>query len=415
VILGLLSILGRPNALDAEVTGLSASALLHTSPGLLVDPVRATAAMHLEQFRTSMWIVMIALQIAVLAWFWSAGHSARLRDRVRLLVRSEFAARFCFGALLAGLDRLAALVPQVLEYRYMRILTLNNILLRSWLVEWIAATLLAMAVAGCIAAVVLWLADRTHQWYIYTIAGVIGLTLLVSYANPYVIAPAYTRFSPALWIQQSAGRHSFGANIAHLERETGVRVPIVIAHVSRRTHLGEAYVIGWGGSQRAVISDTMWAGATQPELLYVIARAVSWVAANDGLHIALVEGAFLVIGAALAVFISDRIGFRRDDDPVSRLALLGAVMGAVYLIALPFYNGYARSIDRVTDSQAVALTHDPAAAIRLQVRQTDQGLQPLCPNAFAYWYFDAREAAGTRISDLQGRPDYCRLLATPRR
>ncbi|HET9095113.1 MAG TPA: M48 family metalloprotease [Candidatus Baltobacteraceae bacterium] len=397
----LLSVIGRPNALDREVSALSVRALLHSSPAALIDPDRAQAALHLQQFRTPIWIVMIALQIAVLAWFWNSGASARLRDRLRSLLRSEFAVRFCFGALLAGVDKLAALVPQALEYRYMRILDLNNVLFRSWLVEWVAATLLAMAVAGCIAAVVLWLADRTHQWYIYTIVAVIGITLLVSYANPLVIAPAYTPLSQA---QLSA---PLQGDLRQLQASTGVSVPVLEAHLSRRTHLDAAYVMGWGGTQRAVISDTMFAGATPSELVFVLARSLAWVAANDGLHIALVEGAFFVIGAALAVFISDRIGFRRDDDPVSRLALLGAVMGAVYLVAVPFYNGYARNMDRAADAAAVALTRDPASAIRLEVRHADQALIPLCPNPFAYWYFDARVPAGTRISDLQGRPDFC--------
>lgn len=402
----LLQVIGRPNALDREVSALSVPALLHSSPAALIDPARAAAALHLQQFRTPIWIVMIALQIAVLAWFWNSGFSARLRDRLRSMLRSEFAVRFCFGALLAGVDKLAALVPQALEYRYMRILDLNNVLFRSWLVEWIAATLLAMAVAGCIAAVVLWLADRTHQWYIYTIAAVMGFTLLVSYANPLVIAPAYTPLSAT---QLSA---PLRGDLRQFQARTGVSIPVLQAHVSRRTHLDAAYVMGWGGTQRAVISDTMFAGATQSELEFVLARSLAWVAANNGLHIALVQGAFFVLGAALAVFISDRIGFRRDDDPVSRLALLGAVMGAIYLVAVPFYNGYARSMDRATDAAALALTGDPASAIRLEVRHTDQALIPLCPNPFAYWYFDARVPSGTRISDLQGRPDFC---ATPRR
>lgn len=389
VVVQLLSILGRPNALDREVTSLSAAALLHGAPDKLIDPARAAAALHLEQFRTPLWIVMIALQIAVLAWFWNSGLSARLRDWLRSVVRSEFAARFCFGALVAGIDKLAAFVPQALEYRYMRILDLNNILFRSWLIEWAAATLFAMVVAGVIAALVLWLADRTHQWYLYTIAGVMGLTLLVSYVNPYVIAPAYTHFSK-------------------IERGTVTHVPVLIAEISRRTHVDEAYVMGWGGSQRAVISDTLWASATPPELQFVMARALVWVQANSGLQIALVQGAFFVLGAALAVFVSDRIGFRRDDDPVSRLALLGAVMGVVYLLAVPFYNGYARSLDRTTDAAAIALTRDPAAAIRLEVRRTDEALLPLCPNPFVYWYFDSRVPAGTRISNLQSAPDFCR-------
>jgi Zn-dependent protease with chaperone function len=386
----LLSIIGRPNALDREVSALSTSALLHRSAAALVDPARGVAAAHLQQFRTPLWVIMIALQIGVLAWFWNAGLSAALRDRLRRLMRPEFGVRFCFGALIAGLDKLAALAPQAVEYRYMRILELNNILFRSWLLEWIASTLLAMAVAGTIAAVVLWLADKTHQWYIYTICGVIGFTLLVTYANPYVFAPAFARLTPL-----------------HTSLTAISPVPVLEQHIGRRTQLGSAYVIGWGGSQRAVISDTMLRGATPAEIRFVLARAAAWVDENVALQITLVQGAFFVLGTALAVFISDRIGFRRDDDPVSRLALLGAVMGAVYLVALPFYNGYARAVDRIADQRAVAMTHDPAAAIRFVVRQADQALWPICPNTFAYWYFDAREPAGSRISDLQGRPDYC--------
>jgi Zn-dependent protease with chaperone function len=396
-----MSILGRPNALDREVSSLSTALLLHGSPEKLVDPARAAAALHLEQFRTPIWIVMIALQIAALAWFWNTGRSARLRDWLRGVLGSEFSVRFCFGALLAGIDKLAAFVPQALEYRYMRILDLNNILFRSWLVEWAAATLLAMVVAGAIAAVVLWLADRTHQWYVYTIAGVMGFTLLVSYVNPYVIAPAYAHFVPARFDA------SVAREIAALEARTGVNVPFLQENIARRTRVDSVYVMGWGGSQRAVLSDTMLAAGTPPELRFIAARALAWVAANSGLQLALVQGAFFVIGAALAVFISDRIGFRRDDDPVSRLALLGAVMGAVYLVAVPFYNGYGRSLDRTTDAAALALTRDPAAAVRLEVRHTDQALLPLCPNLFVYWYFDSRVPPGTRISNLQGAPDYC--------
>lgn len=401
VIAPLLSVIGRPNALDREVSGLSAQALLHNAPSALVDPARAAAALHLQQFRTPLWIVMIALQIAVLAWFWNSGWSARLRDRLRLTIGTEFVVRFCFGALVAGLDKLAAFIPQALEYRYMRILDLNTILFRSWLVEWIASTIIAMAVAGCIASIVLWLADRTHQWYIYTIAAVMGFTLLVTYANPVVIAPAFTPLSQARL--SSPVRH----NLERLEARTGANVPVLEEQISHRTHLDGTYVIGWGGTQRVVISDTLLAGASSAELTFVLARSVAWVSANTGLHVALVEGAFLILGVALAVFISDRIGFRRDDDPVSRLALLGAVMGGVYLVAVPFYNGYVRNVDRTTDAAALALTADRAAAVRLEVRRTDQALLPLCPNPFAYWYFDARVPAGTRISDLQGRPDFC--------
>ncbi|HLI97764.1 MAG TPA: M48 family metalloprotease [Candidatus Baltobacteraceae bacterium] len=404
-----LSIIGRPNALDREVSALSVSALLHSSPAALVDPVRAAASLHLEQFRTTVWIVMMAAQIAVLAYFWSSGSSARLRDWLRARARPEFAVRFCFGALVAGIDRLAAFIPLAVEYRYMRILDLNSILFRSWLVEWIGATLIAMLVAGCIAAVVLWLADRTHQWYLYTIAGVIGFTLLITYANPVAIAPAYSYFSSVQFTQP------LERDLAQLEGRAGVHVSVLQQDISRQTHVDSAYVMGWGATQRVVIADTTLAGSTPAEIRFLFARAIAWIAAADGLHVALVQGGFLVLGTALAVFISDRIGFRRDDDPVSRLALLGAVMGCVYLIAVPFYNGYVRNVDRMTDTAAIALVPDRAAAIRLEVRRSDQALLPLCPNPFVYWYFDARVPPGTRISNLQDQPDYCAGVPRQRR
>lgn len=393
--------LGRPNALDRAVDAIPVHDLLTRSPFDLIDPARAGAAGHLEQIRILTWMLMVALQIAVLAWFWSAGLSGQMRDRLRTLIGSEFIVRFAFGALLALLDRLVAFVPQAVQYRYSRIMDLTEMLFRTWLWHWIAGTVLAMIVAGLIASIVLWLADRTHQWYIYTIAGVIGFTLLVSYITPYAIAPAYRHY---VAVPPSA---NLSGEIAGLERRTGIRVPVLEERVVPRNRSDNAYVMGWGGTQRIVIPDTLLEAATPGELRFVLARSYAWVAANNGLHLALIQGAFIVLGTAIAVFVSDRIGFRRDDDPVSRLALLGALMGCVYLVALPFYNGYARNLEFATDSVAVALTADSASAVRLEVRHADQALEPVCPSWFVYWYFGDRPAPGPRIAALQGRADPC--------
>jgi Zn-dependent protease with chaperone function len=391
----------RPNALDREVNAISSAALLSRPATALLDPQRLAAAQHFEQVRVPLWIVMVALQIGVLAWFWSSGWSARLRDALRTRLPSEFLVRFWFGALVALLDKCAALVPQFFLFRLTRSMDLADILTRTWFLGWIESTIVAMVVAGAIAAGVLWLADRTHQWYLYTIAAVIGFTLLIAYVNPYVIAPL------ALPLKPLAASPALRADRAQLQRRTGIRVPIVMETIEQQTRLGQSFVIGWGGSQRIVISDTLLEGATEPELRFVLARWFSWVASNSALHVALVQGAMIVLGTALAVFVADRIGFRRDDDPVSRLALLGAIMGCVYLLGLPFYNGYARNLDIAADNAAIALTGDRAGAIRLEVRRADQALVPLCPPILSSWYLDRRPGAGELISDLQQRSNVC--------
>ena len=393
--------LGRPNALDRVVDAIPVHDLLTRSALDLMDPARAAAAVHLEQIRMLTWMVIVVLQIAVLAWFWSTGLSAQLRDRLRTAVGNQFAVRFVFGALLALLVRAVAFIPEAVQYRFSRIMDLTEMLFQTWLWHWIAATLTAMIAAGLIAAVVLWLADRTHQWYIYSIAGVIGITLLVWYITPTAIAPSYRIYAP---LNPSS---RIAADAAGYERRTGVSVPVLVERVLPRTRAANAYVMGWGGSQRIVIPDALLSGATELELRFVVARSSAWVAANSALHLALTQGSFIVLGAAIAVFVSDRIGFRRDDDPVARLALLGAILGCVYLVGLPFYNGYARNVEVATDASGVQLTGDPASAVRFEVRHEDQALEPACPSWFVYWYFGNRPAPGPRIAALQGRPDPC--------
>ncbi|HET9393898.1 MAG TPA: M48 family metalloprotease [Candidatus Rubrimentiphilum sp.] len=399
----LLVVATRPNALDRVVNAIPAHALLTQSPYALVDPARAAAAQHFEQFTVPVWLFTVVVQIAVLAWFWNSGRSARLRDRLRASAGSEFWVRFWFGAILALIDRGAAFIPQFLQYRMTWIMGLSDVLTRYWFASWIVTTVIAMIVAGLLAALVLGLVDRTHQWYAYTVAAIIGVTLLMTYIQPFAIAPLFSTFRPLTAVG------ALQSDIASLRaRADNTQVPIVVESVARRTHAGSAYVSGWGGSQRVVVSDTLVAGESEPELRFVIARLFGWVVANSALHLALILGAMLVLGAALAIFLADRIGFRRDDDPVSRLALVGALLGCVYLVALPFYNSYERSLDTAADAYAITLTGDRVSAIRGAVRGADQALQPICPTLLGYWYFATHPPSGVRIPGLQGRPSACR-------
>jgi Zn-dependent protease with chaperone function len=394
-------VIGRPNALDHVVNAIPAHALLTQSPFALVDPARAAAAQHFEQFTIPVWFVTIALQIAVLAWFWSSGRSARLRDRLRARIGSEFWVRFWFGALLALIDRVAAFIPMFFQYRMSWIMGLSDMLTRYWFGGWLLTTIIAMVAAGLLAAIVLGLVDRTHQWYAYTTAGIIGLTLLLTFIQPFALAPMFSTYRdlPAGALQ---------SDLPALRARAGnISVPVVEEIVSQRTHAGSSYVLGWGGSHRVVIADTAVAGASEPELRFTIARSFGWVAANSALHLALILGVMLVVGSALAIFLADRIGFRRDDDPVSRLALVGALLGCVYLVALPFFNGYERNLDMAADQYALAVTGDRVSAIRGAVRGADQALQPVCPHPLGYWYFATRPPAGERIPILQGRPSVC--------
>ncbi|MGH8165084.1 MAG: hypothetical protein ACREP1_12205, partial [Rhodanobacteraceae bacterium] len=145
----------RPNALDRSVDSITVTQLLARPAAQLVDGDRQAAALRLQRYRAPVWLLMVFLQIAVLAWFWRSGRAAAWRNRLRRFSQSEFLVRFCFGASLVAIAKLAALLPQFVEYRLWRIMDISTQLFRAWLGMWALDTILAMAIAGLIAAVVL--------------------------------------------------------------------------------------------------------------------------------------------------------------------------------------------------------------------------------------------------------------------
>lgn len=391
----------RPNALDRSVDAIPVSALLSAPASALADPARQLAAQRLERWRTPTWIGMVALQILALLYLWSSGLAASLRDSVRRAIGNEFWTRACFGAILVAVANVAALVPRFIQYRSLRAMTLSSELARGWTLHWFESTVLAMIAAGFIAAAVLWLADRTHHWYLYTTGAIVTASLCITLANPVLFAPLFDRYSD-LPLQ---GRL---APIAALRDRSHVgTVPFEEVHLAPTTQLGTAFVMGAGPTQRVVISDSLLAATTPAELRFISARNLGHVERGDTVREALAEAVIAIFGIALAVFIADRVGFRRDDDAVSRLALVGALLAGVYVLAVPLFNAYERRLATNADAYAVALTGDRAAAVRAVIRMADQHLVPVCPTLFTRAFFGAQPPTAQRVAELQGRPAAC--------
>jgi Zn-dependent protease with chaperone function len=116
---------------------------------------------------------------------------------------------------------------------------------------------------------------------------------------------------------------------------------------------------------------------------------------------------FFELSVAIGVLVADRIGFRRDDDPLARLALVGALAGLAGLLVFPLYNVYSRQIESKADTYALGLTHDPASAVRSFVRSADRRFVLLCPSRLAVVYFWPSPPLGSRIAAATGRPDPC--------
>ena len=184
--------------------------------------------------------------------------------------------------------------------------------------------------------------------------------------------------------------------------------PIVVSDTSRRTHASTADMAGFGPTKRIVLSDNLLVDATTPEVLFLTARELGHYAHGDDFRLSLFWTALLLACTAIAVICADGVGFRRDDDPLSRLSLVFAFLGVLGLIATPLYNGYSRNLEGRADEYALSLTHDPSGAARSFVRIADETLSPLCASGPIVWYFYNSPPLGTRIAKATGEPDPCR-------
>jgi STE24 endopeptidase len=166
-------------------------------------------------------------------------------------------------------------------------------------------------------------------------------------------------------------------------------------------------VLGFGGSRRVALSERVIADNTPPEIRYVVAYELGHIMHGDLLSIALIEGGVIIVFAALAVVIADRIRFRRDDDPLSRLTIVGALLALVYLAAVPVRNAALRSYDFDADRYAVVLTGDPAAAVRALVRTADQRMEEVCPEQSATLFLYTSPGIGARVARINRVPSAC--------
>jgi Zn-dependent protease with chaperone function len=389
----------RPNALDRRVDSLTQSELMAEPATALVDPARQAAAVRRAHWTLWGWIAIQLFAATALFYLWSSGSAARMRDWLRRRLRSEWEVRFFFGAALGLVARVAGLIPSFYLYRVDRILQLSPDLTRTWALFWIFHTLLGMIVAGLIAAGVLWLVERTHQWYAYAILGILAASVVWSYASPYIEFPGVQSMRP-IGTALSATLQPLLVR-AHVQN-------VAVFQTADNSGVAEAVVLGPGGSRRIVLSHGLIAGDTEPEIEYQIAYALDRITRGLLLSVALIEGGVIIVFSAIAIVIADRIRFRRDDDPVSRLAIVGSLLAIVYIIAVPVRNAALRSYDLDADRYAVALTGNPSAAVRALIRTSDQRMIEVCPETAATLFLYTAAGIGGRVAAINHVRSTCR-------
>jgi STE24 endopeptidase len=385
--------------LEQRVTALPAAALLTRDPRQLLDPRRQQVAKDRAFMRRMLFLLGLLLPALALVYLWQSGRSAMLRDAIMRRASNRIAARFVFGAAIATVAALAVLPAELWSYRLAVAYEMTPQPTVVWLRDALVLWVIAACSIGLLTAFVYTLVERTRLWYVYAAIGLFGFTLVGSVIEPVVVAPVFGAMRPV--------GASLAATLDRLGAGAHAGTVVFLVDNAPRRAIATGRIEGIGPTERIVFSDTLIASATTGEIAFVAARELGHRERGDVLRLAVAWTIALILCVAVAVAVADRIRFRRDDDSLSRLPLVGALSAVVALAILPAYNAYSRTIEANADLYALGLTADRASAVRELVRVGDESLSPLCPSRFTRLYLLSHPSIGSQIALALGRPDPC--------
>lgn len=389
---------GAQSREDRHVSAIATRTLVRVAAPALVDPVRQRRARAIADYQDGLFVGWALAPVVAFLWLWRSGNAARLRDALRRSLPEPWMQRGVFGAALGTLATLAQIPLAFASYRVAHNVGLTIQTIPAWFLDEVLRIATIAAGAAVLVVVILALVEATRLWYIAFIALLYASVLTLVAVEPVLFSPLASYDMPA-----PAGLVAQGDQVA---RALGTApVPLVVSS-SSRTSAKLSRTSGLGPFTRIIIGERRLAALTPGERRFLLARRYAHVREHDVLWLTLVATTLFVLAAALAVLVSDRIGFRRDDDALARLALVGAFLGIAALLFYPAYNAFHRAIEWRTDEIASRVAA-PADGARLLVRRADDDLEALCGRRTVRWYFAARPPLGSRIAAIAGTPDPC--------
>jgi Zn-dependent protease with chaperone function len=308
----------------------------------------------------------------------SIAHGLGRRLYVRILV---FLVLYTVADFVLGFP-LACYRGYALEHQY----GLSSQTLGAWLADQGKDAAVGVVVLGLVP--ILWLGYRALQrwprhWWLPVAAGTLPLIVAGTLLQPLVIDPLYNTFTP-LRDQQLKERILDLAARAEIPGRNVYEV-----NKSAQTIKYNAYVSGFGPSQRVVLWDTMLQGMEEDEILFVMGHEMGHYKLG---HIWKGIGVFSVLSFFFFFLVSRLAGWAvarfgghwgfDDLGDVASMPLLAAIISLLALLTQPTVNGFSRAIEHESDVFAVEVTRDNDAGARAFLKLGSQNRSNPDPSAF---------------------------------
>lgn len=237
-----------------------------------------------------------------------------------------------------------------------------------WLMDDLKGAAFSLVVLGVVPVLALaWMKMRQspRRWWLWMAAGTVPVAAAAILLQPLVFEPLFNKFTP---LENEVLREK----ILALGARAGIPAKDVLqADMSRQTNRINAYVSGFGATQRIVLWDTTLERMREDEILFVMAHEMGhYVLGHTWKALGLVAvGAFVVFFAASRVVRwaiarwGGAWGFAEVGD-LAAMPLLAATLTLVATLVNPFDNAVSRYVEHESDVYALEITRDNDAGAR---------------------------------------------------
>jgi Zn-dependent protease with chaperone function len=232
----------------------------------------------------------------------------------------------------------------------------------SWLVDWGKALMLDLLSGTFVLSVVFAIIRKSRRWWLWLWVVSLPTQLLVVFVLPLVIDPMFNHFEPLA--QTHPGL------VQQLERvvgKTGVSIPpsrMFVMKASEKYTSSNAYVTGFGSSQRVVVWDTTLKSSPPDEILLVFGHELGHYVLHH-IERGMAMGAvlslfFLWIGSRFARFLVGLYGQRWHIASLEDWAATGVlllVLSILTFVAEPIGNSISRAQEHQADVFGSEVVH----------------------------------------------------------
>ncbi len=364
----------------------------------IIDPEKQVQAKQYAHIRRRLWLVETVLSaLYLLAWLFFSW-SRVLTGWLKTFTTNNWLLVLGFVIVFGGISSLLEMPLGyysgfVLPHRFGQ----STQDFKGWVLDQLKGLAIS-APLGLLILELVYLALRLtgSWWWLWTGAGMLVFTVLLSNLSPVLIMPLFNKFVP-LGEEHAdlAERLMILAERAH----TKVR-GVFKFDLSKRTKAANAALTGLGNTRRIVLGDTLINEFSTDEIEAVLAHELGHHVHKD-IPILIAFGTLMTVGGLYlaSLGLNWAVGYFGFSGPmdIAGLPALGLVLGAFELLTQPLGNAFSRWREGLADEYALQSTGKTAAFATAFVRMANQNLGEVDPEKWVVFMFYDHPPLGERI------------------